>query len=134
LEFESIDDASANAFAEYCLIEPVWEQLGVMPDTSITESRPLMSRGGVEPTSRVGRMVLRAVALLALVGAVASSLPAQAEAAAVSPRWTDTLIRASETSDQRVRVTLSLAVLGISGIIAASMLVGLHRPRRAADV
>ncbi len=134
LEFESIDDASANAFAEYCMIEPVWEQLGVMPDTSITESRPLMSRSGAEPGSNVGRMVLRAVALLALVGAVGSSLPAQAEAASMSPRWTNTLVRASETSDERLRVTLSLVVLAISGIIAASLLVGLHRPRRAVEV
>lgn len=82
LEFEALDSATANAFAEYCLIEPVWEQLGLMPDTSVTESRPQLARGGVEPAASRGRVLLRAMALLALVGAAGSTLPARANAAA----------------------------------------------------
>ncbi|MFM2078678.1 MAG: hypothetical protein RJA49_2568 [Actinomycetota bacterium] len=220
LEFESIDDASANAFAEYCMIEPVWEQLGVMPGTSITDSRPVMSRAAAEPAASAGRMVLRVIALLALVGAVASSLPAQAEASALAPRWTGTVVldstgrgvagvqvtavchRAPEgtttsvvtdeqghfevdlagqqcrgwvappkgmavvdsasasrvglvrstnavdessfgvlvaqvlsvggASDQHLRTTLSLVVMMLIAVIAGSLLVGLHRPKRYA--
>ena len=35
------DDATANALAEYCVIEPTWEQMGVDPGISVTEARPI---------------------------------------------------------------------------------------------
>ena len=39
-----------------------------------------------------GRTALRLVSLFALVGAVASSLPARAEASALTPRWSGTVV------------------------------------------
>lgn len=90
VEFRDLDDATANALAEYCVIEPVWEQMGLMPGTSITESRPLVpvtSWGSGDLSASAGRMAMRIISLLALAGAVASALPARAEASALTPRW-----------------------------------------------
>ena len=40
--FEDVDAATANALAEFCAIEPMWERLGALPGRSITEVRPIV--------------------------------------------------------------------------------------------
>ncbi len=95
VEFHALDDATANALAEYCVIEPVWEQMGLMPGTSITESRPLVPVGawsGGDLSASAGRMAMRVISLLALAGAMASVLPARAEASAQTQRWTGAVV------------------------------------------
>lgn len=100
VEFRGLDDATSNALAEYCLIEPVWEQMGVMPGTSVVEARPLVTDTAPlpssEPSAGAGRMAMRAVSLLALVGAIASSLPARAEASALSAKWSGAVVAEGE--------------------------------------
>ncbi|MFZ4719547.1 MAG: PilZ domain-containing protein [Ilumatobacteraceae bacterium] len=93
LEFESLDDAAANALAEYCLVEPVWEQLGVLPGSSVAEDdRPFVPISGGELGASAGRLAMRVVSLLALVGAVASALPAQVEASALPASWSGRVV------------------------------------------
>lgn len=95
VEFRELDDATANALAEYCVIEPVWEQMGLMPGTSITESRPLVpvsAWGGGDMSASAGRMAMRVISLLALAGALASALPARAEASAQTPQWAGAVV------------------------------------------
>jgi len=40
--FDELDAATANALAEFCAIEPMWERLGALPGRSITEVRPIV--------------------------------------------------------------------------------------------
>jgi hypothetical protein len=80
VEFGPHDDAAANALAEYCLIEPTWAHLGVIPGTSVTEARPVHAGDEVEARVGTGKALVRVMALLALVGAIASSLPTTVEA------------------------------------------------------
>jgi SdrD B-like domain/PilZ domain len=88
LEFNELDDATANALAEYCMIEPMWECMGSMPGTSLVEPRPIAVDHFDEPAVGAGRMAMRLVSSLALVGAIASALPAQVEASrARDHRW-----------------------------------------------
>jgi hypothetical protein len=89
LEFGDLDDATANALAEYCIIEPMWECMGSMPGTSLVEPRPIAVDHFDEPAVGAGRMAMRLVSSLALVGAIASALPSQVEASQASDhRWT----------------------------------------------
>jgi hypothetical protein len=93
--------------------------MGLMPGTSITESRPLVpvvAWGGGDLSASAGRMAMRVISLLALAGAVASALPGRAEASALTPRWsgavttdgaalpgiTLTAVCGTGTSEQRV--------------------------------
>ena len=95
VEFGAHDDAAANALAEYCLIEPTWAHLGIIPGTSITEARPV--HAGDDATERVGagKAIVRVMALLALVGAIASSLPTTVEASQVLHHtWIGTVVEA----------------------------------------
>jgi hypothetical protein len=88
LEFGELDDATANALAEFCTIEPMWECMGSMPSTSLIEARPVSIDLEDEPAVGAGRMAMRLVSSLALVGAIASALPAQVEASqARDHRW-----------------------------------------------
>lgn len=88
LEFGELDDATANALAEYCIIEPMWEVMGSMPGTSLVEPRPIAVDHFDEPAVGAGRMAMRLVSSLALVGAIASALPSQVEASqARDHRW-----------------------------------------------
>jgi hypothetical protein len=75
VEFVSTDDAATNALAEFCLVEPMWERLGVMPGRSVTEVVPNVFVDDDEYHPRAGRAVVRLVAMVALVGAVASTVP-----------------------------------------------------------
>jgi cellulose synthase/poly-beta-1,6-N-acetylglucosamine synthase-like glycosyltransferase len=88
LEFGELDDATSNALAEYCIIEPMWECMGSMPGTSLVEPRPIAVDHFDEPAVGAGRMAMRLVSSLALVGAIASALPAQVEASqATDHHW-----------------------------------------------
>ncbi len=80
VEFGEVDDATANALAEFCTIEPMWERMGVLPGSSITEPRPLVPIEDLEPAPSAGRMAVRLVSLFALVGAIASSVPTRVDA------------------------------------------------------
>ena len=44
LEFGELDDATANALAEFCTIEPMWECMGSMPSTSLIEAQAGVDR------------------------------------------------------------------------------------------
>lgn len=78
VEFGSLDAPTANALAEFCTIEPMWERMGALPGSSPADARRLMYVTDPEDTDgRPGaRVALRVVSLLALVGVVASSAPA----------------------------------------------------------
>lgn len=75
VEFGELDTATANALAEFCTIEPTWEQLGVLPDHSVAGARRMMFIDEPDSERPAGRMAVRLVSLMALVGAVASSAP-----------------------------------------------------------
>jgi len=79
VEFVATDDAVANALAEFCIVETMWERMGVMPDRSVVEARATVYVDD-EPTPHAGRTVVRVVSLFALVGAVASAMPTTADA------------------------------------------------------
>jgi len=75
VEFGSLDTPTANALAEFCIIEPMWERMGALPGRSPSDARRLMyvtDPDGERPRARVA---LRVISLLALVGVVASSAP-----------------------------------------------------------
>jgi hypothetical protein len=92
LEFLEVDDLTADALAEFCVIEPAWEELGLSPGISVTDPMPAVPVPEVVHGPGAGRMALRLVSLFALVGAVASSLPARAEASALTPRWSGVVV------------------------------------------
>ncbi len=104
VEFSATDDATANALAEYCDIEPIWERLGVVPGRPATQSRPRVRLP--EPSDLVaGRMAVRVVSLVALVGAVASSMPSTAEASSTPiHRLSGTVVAGTEGVEDAVVV------------------------------
>lgn len=75
LEFGEVDAALADALAEYCTVEPMWARLGVMPETSVTEARRVayVRPSNAEP-ALVGKGMLRFLTLVALAGAVTSTV------------------------------------------------------------
>lgn len=79
VEFGDTDDATANALAEFCTIEPIWDRLGALPGGSTVKAQ-LMYIEEPESGPSSGRMAVRLVSLLALVGAVASSAPTTVDA------------------------------------------------------
>jgi len=82
VEFGDVNDATANAFAEFCTIEPAWERLGALPSSRPVSAQLLTYLDEPETEPTTGRMAVRLVSLLALVGAVASSAPATVDASA----------------------------------------------------
>lgn len=108
VEFGALDGALADALSEYCTVEPMWERLGVMPETSITEARRLtyVHISDAEPTF-IGKGMLRFLALIAIGGAIVSSVSRSFEATRASAGW-------------MVWVVVALAI-----VIGASLLVGL---------
>ncbi len=82
VEFGDTDDASANALAEFCTIEPVRERLGTLPAGAPVGAPRLTLVDEPETQPATGRMAVRLVSLLALVGVVASSVPATVDASA----------------------------------------------------
>ncbi|MCB0980464.1 MAG: hypothetical protein H6513_14355 [Acidimicrobiaceae bacterium] len=80
VEFGRLESAAAVALAEFCSIEPMWERMGAMPGRSVTEARPIVYLPDPEDAGPA-RLAVRALALAALLGAVASGLPGRADAA-----------------------------------------------------
>jgi hypothetical protein len=79
VEFVATNNAVANALAEFCIVETMWERMGIMPGRSVLEARSTVYVDD-EPTPHTGRTVARVMSLFALVGAVASAMPADVEA------------------------------------------------------
>jgi hypothetical protein len=123
VEFGAVDDATGNALAEFCSIEPMWERMGVMPGTSITEPRPVLPAVDAEPAPSAGRMAVRLVSLFALVGAIGSAVPARADAS-------NSVTGRLGAQVHEVPTMPSGLVLALVALIATSILVGLARPRR----
>lgn len=80
VEFGDTNDATANALAEFCIIEPVWERLGTVPSNRPVGATQSLYVDEPEAEPATGRVAVRLVSLLALVGAVASSVPATVDA------------------------------------------------------
>ncbi|MGB8858353.1 MAG: SdrD B-like domain-containing protein [Ilumatobacteraceae bacterium] len=82
VEFGETNDATANALAEFCTIEPIWQRLGTLTTAPTGDARrfEFVDEPAAEPAS--GRTAVRLVSLLALVGVVASAAPSTADASA----------------------------------------------------
>ena len=82
VEFGDRDAATANALAEFCTVEPMWQQLGVMPGQSVLDEGRMiyLEEPPAEPSP--GRTLVRVVAMLALAGVVGSAAPATVAASA----------------------------------------------------
>lgn len=109
-----LDPALVDALVEFCIVEPTWERLGVMPATSVTEAR-CVHIGESDNDAFIGRGMLRFLSLVALVGAVASSVSGNFEATGSSATW------------------LAWLVVAFAGVIGGSLLVGLASTRRVDD-
>ncbi len=117
VKFAEVDNALANALSEYCTVEPMWERLGVMPETSVTEARRInYVRDPDGDNAFIGKGMLRFLSLVALSGAVASSLSRNFDATRASATW------------------LAWVVVAIATMIGASVLLGMIRPRGAAGL
>lgn len=109
-----LDPALIDALIEFCIVEPTWERLGLMPDTSVTDAR----RVHVDVSDNdvfIGRGMLRFLSLVALAGAVASSVSGNFEATRSSATW------------------LAWVVVAFAGVIGGSLLLRLASPRREPD-
>jgi hypothetical protein len=80
VEFGDTSDATADALAEYCTIEPTWARLGTVPSSVTADSTHMVYVDEPESERATGKVAVRLVSLLALVGAVASSVPTTADA------------------------------------------------------
>ena len=80
VEFSEMNDATANALAEFCSIEPTWERMGTVPSSEPIGASQFIYVDEPEAEPATGRVAVRLVSLLALVGAVASSAPAIVDA------------------------------------------------------
>lgn len=114
VEFGDLDSATANALAEFCTIEPTWEQLGVLPERAVASTRRMMYIDEPDGERPAGRMAVRLVSLMALVGAVASSAPTTVSASpSLGHRVTGVVVQATQdelftdtTSDTTVDSTI----------------------------
>lgn len=82
VEFGHQEPATANALAEFCTVEPMWEHLGVMPGQSVTDLRRMMYLDEPAADASPGRTLVRVVAMFALLGVVASAAPTTVSASA----------------------------------------------------
>jgi hypothetical protein len=82
VEFGDRDEATSNALAEFCTVEPMWERLGVMPGQSAIDKGRMIYLEEPPAEASPGRMLVRAVAMIALLGVVGSAAPATAAASA----------------------------------------------------
>lgn len=80
VEFGDTSADTANALAEFCIIEPAWERLGSVPSSIAADTQQLVYVEEPEGEPSSGRVAVRLVSLLALVGAVASSAPTVVDA------------------------------------------------------
>ena len=119
VEFLSIDDATANALAEFCTIEPMWQRLGAMPGRVAPDTGSLvrLDERSALPAGSVGFVAVRLLSLLAVLGAAASAVPSEVQ-------------RSLSFSHS----TLSWGVLALAAWLALSMVAGSVRPRKRVTV
>ncbi len=108
VEFGDMNDATANALAEFCTIEPIWERLGNLPSKPVgVQQLPYIDEPEAEPAT--GRVAIRLVSLLALVGAVASSVPVTADASAsINHRLSGVVVAAVPTYSTSIPETIAV--------------------------
>ena len=117
VKFGEVDAVLASALSEYCTVEPMWERLGVMPETSVTEARSVaFVRESDQREALVGRGMLRFLSIVAVAGAVASSVSHNFDATRASATWS-------------AWVVVALAI-----VIGSSVLLGLISPSNQASV
>ncbi len=106
VEFGDTNDATANALAEFCTIEPVWERMGNVPSTRLVGAHQLLYVDEPDAEATSGRMAVRLVSLLALVGAVASSVPATADASGANNHRLSGMVVAVVAADEPVSTSV----------------------------
>lgn len=82
VQFGQVDAYVADTLAEYCILQPGLEVLGTAPEIDRSEARPIVVVDAQPGGSR--RLGLRAAALVAVAGALASAAPRSAEASSVA--------------------------------------------------
>lgn len=108
VEFGDTNDATANALAEFCTIEPVWERLGMLPAGVPIGEAQLTFVDEPDSQPATGRMALRVVSLFALVGVVASSVPATVDASAsINHRLSGIVLAAAVEPEPAIYTTTS---------------------------
>ncbi|MBI4885235.1 MAG: hypothetical protein HY826_14400 [Actinobacteria bacterium] len=75
VEFADVDKALANSLAEFCLVEPMWERLGVVKHVSVTAARRVEYVREHDDEPFVGRGSLRLLSIVALISVALSSVP-----------------------------------------------------------
>ncbi|HAP75193.1 MAG TPA: hypothetical protein DCR14_03840 [Acidimicrobiaceae bacterium] len=99
VEFGPLEGSAADALAEFCSIEPMWERMGALPGRSITEAREIIYLPEPEPLGP-GKAAVRIAALVAVAGAVGSSIPGTVEAAgATTHRLAGVVVEAVAPTD-----------------------------------
>ena len=114
VKFGEVNSALANALSEFCAVEPMWERLGVMPETSVTEARRI-EYVQESDDAFIGRGMLRFLSIVALIGAVVSLVSGNFDATRSSTRL------------------LIWSVVALAAAIGGSLLIGLARPRAIAQ-
>lgn len=111
VEFGDTNDATANALAEFCTIEPIWERMGTVPRSTPDGVQQLLYVDEPEAQPATGRVAVRLVSLLALVGAVASSVPATVDASAsINHRLSGVVVAVVTETDPSVSASTPTSV------------------------
>ncbi len=117
VKFAGVDSELANSLSEYCTVEPMWERLGVMPETSVTEARRLTYSSDADGEDAfIGKGMLRFLSIVALGGAVASAISRNFDATRASATW------------------FAWVVVAMASAIGASLLLGMINPQRGEDL
>ena len=105
VEFGNASPRAINALIEFCMIEPARQRLGITTSTSDSDDA-LLVEAVAQPVMDGRRLALRLISLMAVGGAIASAQPGKG-------------------------TILTSAVSVVSVLIAAGVLAGSARPRRA---
>ncbi|MGD9999909.1 MAG: glycosyltransferase family 2 protein, partial [Ilumatobacteraceae bacterium] len=99
VEFGTVPTYVAEALAEFCVLQPAFEQMGGPEvDPGVSGQRPVVVVD--ERGSMPRRIGLRAAALVAVAGAIASSMPGAAEASgSVSARLTGRIVVGGDSGE-----------------------------------
>jgi hypothetical protein len=87
VKFGDVENELANALSQYCSVEPMWQRLGVMPETSVTEARRVSYAQQDTDDALTGKGMLRFLSIAALVGAVASAVSHNFAATRAGTPW-----------------------------------------------
>ena len=105
VEFGDASPRAINALVEFCMVEPARQRLGITVSTS-TSDDAMVVEAVAQPVMDGRRLALRLISLMAVGGAIASAQPGKG-------------------------TLLTSAVSVVSVLIAAGVLAGSARPRRA---